>query len=621
MWRERGRHASAAVARREQPYKRWLLRRLAVLCGVLCLLAAASRLYLAATSKSPTENWDVMSEVNALDYLQWSTHNSSLDRRVNGSVLAPVAPTALELRVDAVVRRRWAHTAGGVAAANRARPVRVRVATVSNRIDASLCAAQASALASGVNVSVVGFGESYSHVTRLQTYRAFVETEGLTDEDVVMFVDSDVLWTGSGLDEAVAKFVAYSPATQASLWPAAVRAWEDYGEHIGERFLQKLTGKRSSGSSPALLQLPPIIFGAERYCNWMQHLLRTPMCDMSFALVDYITELARNGDSALTGDAMARFLPVDSGMAAHALSSVRTFYAALRGASSSPSRTRSDPFFFHSNALGQRNVVRYLNGGGVLMRVWALRVYAAVFDEFIRTEEPMPSFGRDNNGWYCDQSVHGPLYTRGRMFEAAHGMLEAAPSAEAQKAMETGPHGLPPGMVGLDRRSEFLLNAAGVLLRLDRNYVGTAYYSRYAGHLVFRLWWYLRRLRTWWLPWSSLTAVRHNAAMSASGCALSPQLLRRPPSLEEVERGYQVLRDDDADVAAPPVVHIPGNDKDEKYAKIFRYMPWRVAARWSRTANETLFRVLRGSEVEVCSSTHRHRIPFMKLCPVLPYLT
>lgn len=609
-----------------------LLRRFICLCFAICLLTAAYCLYSVARPSSRTrgvaEGEKPPVEVSALDYLRWSTLNTSLKNGAGHSAVASAlrSPTALEVRVDDVLRRRWGHTAGGVAAVARTRPVSVRVATLANRVDFAVCAEQASALASGVNVSVVGFGEPYSHVTRLRRYLDFAEKEGLADEDVVMFVDSDVLWTGIGLEDALAKFVAYSPATQASLWPAAVRAWEDFGEHIGERFLRHIRYNGSGGNSGAsLLQLPPILFGAERYCSWLQMLARVPMCGMSFALVDYITELVRNGHSDLAAEKMTRFLHVRPGDAQYALESVRAFLAARRtgvrdGAPPTP-RTKQDPFFYHSNALGQRNVVRFLNGGGLLMRVWALRVYAALFDEFIQTQVPKPTIGKENHGWYCDQSVHGPMYVRGRMFEAAHGLLDAPPSTEAPGEEAAGPYGVPPGMVGLDRRGEFFFTAAGVMMRHHRNYVGTEHYQRYAGHLLFRLLWYVRRLQMWWVPSPDAGAIRQGPATTASGCALTPLLMRRPPYQEDVARGYRVLRDDDADVATAPVVHIPGNDKDEKYAKILRYMPWRVAARWSRRANETLFRVLESAEVEVWGPTKRHYIPFRKMCPDVPFLT
>lgn len=556
------------------------------------------------------------------DYLQLSTHNLSLQRRQSDADATPL--TSLEKRVNEVLQRRWPHTAGAVAA--RSRPVRARVATVANYVDFTVCAAQASALISGVNVSLIGFGKPYSHVTRLKTFLDFAEKEGLADEDVVMFVDSDVLWTGLGLEDALAKFIAFSPPAQASLWPAAVRAWEDYGEITGERFLRSLVANTSSAALVTpLWQLPPVLFSAERYCNWVQHLRGMPPCHMAVSLIDYLTELVRNGYSNATPAKMARLLDIHELEAKRALDGVYRFLETRQPAAGSrPStpRTKSDPFYYTSNAFGDRNVVRFLNGGGTLMRVWALRRYAGIFNNFVQSQDPFPPITPEDHGWFCDQSIHGPMYVRGRMFEAAHGLLEALPGGErAAGVAGDPPYGLASGMTGLDRRSEFFLNAAGVLIRLDRNYVGTEYYQRYAGYVVFRLLWYLRRLRTWWMPGESVSAVRHGPATTASGCALTPLLLRRPPCREDATRGYRAVRDDDADVAVPPVIHIPGNDKGEKYAKVFRYLPWRVAARWSRTANETLFRVLESAEVEVLGPTQRHYLPFMQMCPDLSFLS
>ncbi|KPA76806.1 putative expression-site associated protein [Leptomonas pyrrhocoris] len=542
-------------------------RRLLFSCLALFILVMVYRLIgvgVGAPPDRPTVKAAGRPVKDALKYLRLSARNASLNRR------APSSPTALEMRVREVLQRRWPHTAGAAATtAANARPLRVRVATVANRVDFTVCAEQASAFASGVKVSVVGFGRPYSHVTRLQTYLEFAEKEGLADDDVVMLVDSDTLWTGFGLEDAVAKFVALPPPSQASLWPAAVRAWEDYGEHTGERFLRELVRNTSHDVPTALVQLPPVLFSAERYCNWMQKLAQMPMCPLSFALVDYITDLARNGYSGVTPERMTRYLGIPPDDTHDALEGVRRFLASRgtrKRGKSSAHRDKADPHYYTSNALCEHNVVRYLNAGGVLMRVWALRLYTVVFRDFLQTQNPSPMVDKSNRGWYCDQSVHGALYVRVRMFEAAQGLLDATPGTE----MADGPYRLPPRMTGLDRRSAFFLTAAGVLWRRHRIYVGTEYHQRYVGHLVFRLLWYLRRLRTWWIPGRSVSAIRRIPAASASGCALTPLLLRRPPCREDVVRGYHALRDDDADVAVPPVVHIPGDDKDEKYAEILR---------------------------------------------------
>lgn len=606
-----------SVGRRDADRRRVLRRRLLFFLLALVALVGAYGLLNAVVRLSPASHDSAAKlpePAGACECMQMSTRNASLERRADPSL---DIPTTLEARVADVLQRRWPHTAGAAAALTR--PLRVRVATVANRTDFTTCAEQASAVAGGVNVSLVGFAQPYSHVGRLQTLLDFAEKEGLAGEDVVMLVDSDVLWTGLGLEDAVAKFVAYSPPSQASLWPAAVRAWEDYGEHVGERFLRHLVG--NSTSRPAetpLLQLPPVLFSAERYCHWNQKLPRLPMCRLSFALVDYITDLVRNGYSNTTPVEVAHHFRVKAPVARFALESVQEFLVAHSidvGRTSTLHRTRSDPFYFRSNMFGERNVVRYLNGGGMLIRVWALRVYAAVFRGFVATYTPIPTMGQENRGWKCDQSIHGSLYTRGRMFEAARGLLDALPDVTAAVAtVAAAPYGLPPGMMGLDRRSEFFFVVAGVLMRKHRNYVGTEYYQRNAGPLVFRLLWYLRRLRTWWLPEESVSAVRRGPASTANGCALTPLLLRRRLYREDVARGYRAMRDDDAEVAVAPVVHIPGNDKEEKYAKILRYMPWYVAARWSRTANDTLFRALGGAEIEVWGPDQRHYIPFSRMC-------
>lgn len=615
--------------------RRKLLRRVLFLTLVFVLLLAAYRVFRvgggAPPSSSSTQNQRggraAPRFAKAEEYLQLSTRNTSLRRRDGEAATAVLPLTALDARVNAVLQRRWSDTAGAEAA--RVRPVRVRVATVANYVDHTVCAAQASALASGVNVTLIGFNQPYSHVTRLKTFLNFAEQEGLADEDVVMFVDSDVLWTGMGLEDALAKFAAFSPTAPASLWPAAVRAWEDYGEVIGERFLRSLVQNSSRASAgaagaTALLQLPPVLFSAERYCNWMQYMRGMPPCTIAISLVDYITDLVRNGRSEATPEKMSRWLDISLPEAVQALEGVQRFLAARQAGArrnSAPPRWKGDPFYFASNAYGDRNVMRFLNGGGSLMRVWALRRYAAVVDDFVQTQKPIPALAQGSRGWFCDQSIHGPMYARGRMFEAAHGLLEALPGAENNAELAADPpYGLPAGMTGLDRRSEFFFNAAGVLIRLDRNYVGTEYYQRFAGYRVFRLLWYIRRLRTWWIPGESVSAVRRGPTTSASGCALTPLLLRRPPCREDVGRGYRVMRDDDADVAVAPVVHIPGNDKDEKYAKVLRYIPWRVAAQWSCMANETLFRVLESAEVEVWGPNQRHYLPLRQMCPSIPFL-
>lgn len=76
----------------------------------------------------------------------------------------------------------------------------------------------------GVPVEVVGLGwDSFSSVDRQWFLVDYADAEHLSDEDVVVQFDSDMLFTGEDLYPAIAEFVAKSPANASQTDPLMVR--------------------------------------------------------------------------------------------------------------------------------------------------------------------------------------------------------------------------------------------------------------------------------------------------------------------------------------------------------------------------------------------------------------
>lgn len=217
-------------------------------------------------------------------------------------------------------------------------PLRVRVVTVTNQIDTSLCSLHASAALVGVPLVTLGLEEEYSGPGRYEKILAFVEREGLRDGDTLLYLDSDTFFSGEDLVPLLEKFMRLSPSSEAELDPALTRAWEDYGEVLAPLFAEHELGRshhkgtaedsadECCASRTSLLQMPPIVYNTERYCFLGDLMEGEKECTLAYALMEATVERERNrtpdyvlhpNDGDTVPPWLAERVPLREGLAEH----------------------------------------------------------------------------------------------------------------------------------------------------------------------------------------------------------------------------------------------------------------------------------------------------------------
>lgn len=254
------------------------------------------------------------------------------------------------------------------------RTARVRFLTLSTKINRLLFDFLASARLAGVPLSVLGRGwDSFNMTSRIWLSVKYADAEHLNDEDVVLLIDSDVLFTGEDLYPVVQEFVSNSPATAGEADPLLVRLNE---------------------------QTAPVLFSVERVC--VKHQIHCgKACRDTFDEVEYL-----HGNWSLTSTLKRKFV---------------------------------------SNVDGRRNPYRFINGGFMIARVWALRRLNRAFYRFM-AENP-PAWG---GTWSVDQGILSELFVALSKWEVTSGLL----SAEDRLGKE-GPLGMIGGMISLDYQHKF----------------------------------------------------------------------------------------------------------------------------------------------------------------------
>lgn len=556
---------------------------------VYCCLWTASYLGLLELDKS-SEAAQRLSRVWALQY---SLKNESVAHLRSSA--SRRAASRLEDDVAAELQRIRSATE------NHRRPAlenktRIRFVTVTDQTGIAFCIGQLSAAVYGCETAVLGIDQSYSHVNRYERVMDFIKAEGLSDEDVVVLLDSDVVWTGESPVSILASFVDLSPSSFSDLRIAAVRAWEDYGVTLGRQFLEELNHLHEP-SAALEVQMPPILFNAEVYCSWSQTTEGYVGCHVANRLMDYELERARNGYSTTDPEGIERY----------AVDREKSIVSQLlRGTAATrfPQRRRDpqDTLFFHSNMGGKDNPMRYLNAGGAVARVWALRQYLDSFNAYTDLEHPTTEKERH---WVCDQSIHGAIYTQTRVWEATQGLL-VTPYSTGPVPAASGPHKIVPGLTGIDRRSELFFTIAGVLGLDPENFVHTKYHERYME---------VQNGLPCPLEAPDCPTSFSSPRTTPAGFALTPPLLRRRPCRQDANRGLSAVEDADPDTVYAPLVHIPGSRKAEKYVRMIPLMPWRAAASLNQTACAAVKGKWRTTTLDVWSSRVRYLMSLATLCP------
>ena len=118
-------------------------------------------------------------------------------------------------------------------------PPRLVVVTVGTKSTAAFCDCVAVALAAGVNLTVLGYGEAYhGHYQKLQAVRVFVRR--LPPETLVLYADAmDVLYLG-GPDRILERYLSLGLSRHTMLFGGERGCWPmiylPFGEAFCERF-------------------------------------------------------------------------------------------------------------------------------------------------------------------------------------------------------------------------------------------------------------------------------------------------------------------------------------------------------------------------------------------------
>ncbi|CAD2221887.1 hypothetical protein, conserved [Angomonas deanei] len=389
---------------------------------------------------------------------------------------------------------------------------RTRLVTMSNRFDEVYCTLQGSAALSGVRLTSLGYKEEYNFMRRLRAVVDYAAAEGLDDEDVILWVDSDTVLTGRDMAAAVADYVLHSAPSEAQLDVAAVRAWEDYGPAEAGAVLRSMTS-RAEGQQQ--WQYPPVLYNAENGCflaeyinvicrnftNTIEAMIKVARDDLKPGEEYTMSELwNKTRQYATLKEENLRLRPDvvdqirrDIHMNARYFSNLRrdkiqqykrnltrSSTMSVSVYSVSPDGMRNDRGLSHAiPIIGTADAPpRSFNAGAYIGRVWALKKLTDVFELAVREVQCRK--------WYCffgatftnDQAVLGMLYYTQRLWEVEYGLLEAPPPAAEERRTMT-PFDIPVGLMGLDkRRSFFGIDVAG-LNPHTRRYVFLPSYTKF----------------------------------------------------------------------------------------------------------------------------------------------
>ncbi|CBZ25017.1 conserved hypothetical protein [Leishmania mexicana MHOM/GT/2001/U1103] len=477
-------------------------------------------------------------------------------------------------------------------------PTRIHFIVASNQTDWSFCMVTASCALAGVRLSVLGADNTYSHVWRYKHYLDYLDREGLRDEDIVVTMDTDVAWTGSDVVPFLQKFARYSPASEAALDLAAVRAWEDYGEQVGSIFMATLRTTPKQQSRP-LVQLPPVIFNADDDCYYHQPVDGLFQCFTGDYITTHLIAAARNGASFFSPQDAARASKEDwnyykniyAGFFAQGHGH-RLLNTSLEAANFL--RTPGDQFFYNGAFSVGRNPAHYLNAGMHISRVWALRELAAGVLRFAKEQQP-----RVKREWFCDQSIIGVLRYYSRMFEIDAGLLfQSGHRTDGRLVRDS--FGLPVGLISVDHLTEFMFTSH--LQR--RQWLGqmTSYYTRHRDDVSF-------------------TVPDRDLIATASGAFITPPLWVR----QVLPRCFDVTFLDGSVSTAcsaaprrhvlPSFLHFAAGSKRRYYGRYREWFAWHFAARRNFKALSAAMTVLDKLKLELwCNDTVQH-IPFFAVCP------
>eukprot|EP00796_Vickermania_ingenoplastis_P007517 gene7517-biopygen5105 len=298
-----------------------------------------------------------------------------------------------------------------------------------------------SAQVAGVPLDLLGVGDKRvgtDHLAKWLYLEEFVRAAELADEDVVVMMDTDVLFTGRDPLPAVEEFLATTARSASEMDVRKIRLHQ---------------------------QRPPFLLSSEETC-YLPQSIRGDMCSALFHLLEECRAgiiAAHNAEIVESegerSDSRAGAAPPEavvqgrSGLGPEAGRDGTT-------AHHQPQRRR---WKYEDNREKKRNTHVHPNSGGVIARVWALKQVIAAIHYFFTTRfcEVMSP-----ERHISDQSVVGLILAELMKWEVQDEQVLLGTSSDrgvrtnrSAPLEQTPPYGLTPGVMGLDYEQLMIMSA------------------------------------------------------------------------------------------------------------------------------------------------------------------
>ncbi|KPA79037.1 hypothetical protein ABB37_05573 [Leptomonas pyrrhocoris] len=274
--------------------------------------------------------------------------------------------------------------------------VKAHFVTISTRMDDFAQATTTAATMAGVRLNVIGVGWNWFAFTRrMELLRSFIDQDNVDEDDVLVSVDADAVFSGEDLYDSLAAFVA-STAANAT-------------EHETYRVRDIRLGRRQ----------PPVLFSAEYNCMHAQAYPSRHLCPTGYNVIDQMMSTWSQQAGVPLPSAHRRVNPfpyLNAGVVVARVWAIRRVWAASQAFMSSHTFYEGDEWWCDQSVLGSL----YLQ-----LRWWEIKSFAldAAPAQLLSTATQA-------------ECLFPPL-----MLPEPH----------------RGPHGLPGGLIGLDDAGRFSL--------------------------------------------------------------------------------------------------------------------------------------------------------------------
>eukprot|EP00796_Vickermania_ingenoplastis_P006603 gene6603-biopygen4406 len=277
-----------------------------------------------------------------------------------------------------------------------------------------------SALVAGVPLDLLGIGDvrvGSNHVSKWLYLEEFVRAAELADEDVVVMMDTDVLFTGRDPLPAVEEFLATTARSESEMDVRKIRLHQ---------------------------QRPPFLLSSEENC-FMPQCIGADMCP----LVCLYLEECRGGFIAARNEEIGESGGANGDERANSTT-----------AAQQPQRRR---WKYEDNREWKRNTRVFPNSAGVIARVWALKQVTAAIKYFFNTRLCEAIFSKS---YIPDQGGVGNILAELMKWKLQSKEVLWGTSSDrgvrtnrSAPLEQTPPYGLTPGVMGLDYEQLMIMSA------------------------------------------------------------------------------------------------------------------------------------------------------------------